>query len=74
METHTGLGLVTYLVEITNEFGGNGMITVKFTKEDINNLKIFLSRTSMTGAEVQAYINILEALKAGEEEAANAGR
>ena len=37
-------------------------------KKDLDNLKIFLSRTQLTGQEVPAYSNILAAIYKAEEE------
>lgn len=43
------------------------MFIVKLEEKDINNLKIFLSRTQLTGQEVPAYSKILQALYEAEE-------
>jgi len=36
--------------------------TVKFTKQEVNNLLIFLKRVNLTGEEVGEYINIINKL------------
>lgn len=37
-------------------------IKIEFTKEQLHNLKEFLKRVQLTGAEVPAYLEIAEAL------------
>ena len=41
---------------------------VEFTNQDMDNLKIFLGRVQLTGQEVPAYTQILQAIYKAEEE------
>ena len=41
---------------------------VEFTKVDIDNLKVFLGRVQLTGQEVPAYTQIIQAIYKAEEE------
>lgn len=41
---------------------------IELTEQDISNLKIFLSRVQLTGQEVPAYTQILQAIYKAEEE------
>lgn len=41
---------------------------IELTKVDIDNLKVFLARVQLTGQEVPAYTQILQAIYKAEEE------
>lgn len=39
------------------------MVTIKLTEEQLKNLDEFISRTSLSGREVPAFISLINALK-----------
>lgn len=44
------------------------MFTLTLTEQDINNLKIFLSRTQLSGQEVAAFSQIMQSIYEAKEE------
>lgn len=38
---------------------------IELTKEQINNLKVFLARVDLKGAEVPAFLEIMQAIEKG---------
>lgn len=42
------------------------MTTINFTAEELNNIKVFMERVTMSGKEVPAYIAIMNKLHSAE--------
>ena len=40
-------------------------MNVQLTKEQLNNLKVFLARVDLKGAEVPAFVEIMQAVEKG---------
>ena len=47
--------------------GGDILLNIKISKQDLNNLMLFLDRVHLTGKEVPAYIKIVQILSEAEE-------
>lgn len=44
------------------------MLLIRLTKEDLNNLKVFLDRVDLKGKEVLPFVNILKAIQEAKKE------